>query len=553
MIDKTQGRIRWSKKFVIILVVASILGYIAPATEAESSKLSAKEVVSKVIKLYSGLGTFRVRMENHYGEKKDKPDEIIEATFKGSKLVSTKVVKPKPSGISISVSPEMPVDILLDVKFVAIKVTGTEEKSGVKYYILEAEQAFIKTVITVNSSNWTISKMELYMEGKKCGTTKFKYSRIREYFLPVEVDSTLAWGEKEEKVFSLYKDYRFDIELAETEVGIFERAERMKELKSMFPIVALLKQGKYFIAVSSMGHVFIQDMESKTWFKLAKSYSNIVKETKEGMKITSGVPVAAAVVSNNFLWIGSGGGGLQRIDLRSGKTTRYMRKEGLLTNNIGALAVQDNVLWIGCRYDVTEKGEKFEGGLVRMEIDTGDIQKYSLANLAPANGIAQIHIVGGNVWALCSQDTIKISAGGKSTSYQNIYIAHFDHLTNTFIPIKETGAHSITNFFGGSGKVLCYSRMGQIISYNIETGKTTEVCKWNYSWGPLKTGLLSEDKLWLLSGVKGLYVCTLLKGQLIKILDTKTTAILKAKDGTYVVSSEGFNEPKQVVKITGEK
>jgi len=547
MLDKGRKRVRWYEGMVVVVMVACILAYANCICSAES----AEEIVSRVLKSYSGLPTFKVRVENHYGKKKDKPDEIIEATFKGSKLVSTKVVKPKPSGISISVSPGLPVDILSKLKPAEIKRTGSEEKKGVTHYILEAEQAPVKTVITVNSANWTISRSEVYMEGEKLGTAEFKYAKIQGYFLPVEVQFTSTWGEKEEKSFGIYKDYRFDIELAETEVGIFERAERMKELKSMFPVVSLLEYDKYLIAVSSMGHVFIKDPESKTWFKLAESYSNIVKETKEGMKMTSGVPVAAAVVGNNFLWIGSNGGGLQQIDLRSGKATRYMRKEGLLTNNIGALAVQRNTLWIGCRYEVTKKGEKFIGGLICMDLNSNKTQRYSLTSLSSANGISgiDIDIIQGNIWVLCAQDRVKVFEDGSSTSYQNIYIARFDHLTNTFIPIKKTGDHSIINFFGGSGKALWYSGMSSIISYNIETGKTTEVCKWDYSWGQLKTGLLSKDKLWLLSGVKGLYVYMLSKGQLIKILDTETTAILKAKDGTCVVSSEGFNKPKQVIKI----
>ena len=221
MLNEIRKRIRWYENVVIIVMAAFILEYVSCtcfAAPGADSKMSADGIVSKVIESYSGLPDFKVRVENHYGEKKDKPDEIIEATFKESKLVSTKIVKPKPSGISTSISPGLPVNILMETKSTSIiKLAGTKENDGAKYYILEAEQAPMKTVITVNSSNWTISKMELYMEGKKCMTNEFKYSKIRDYFLPVEAELTAAWGEKEEKVFSMYKDYRFDIELAETE------------------------------------------------------------------------------------------------------------------------------------------------------------------------------------------------------------------------------------------------------------------------------------------------------------------------------------------------
>ena len=64
------------------------------------------------------------------------------------------------------------------------------------------------------------------------------------------------------------------------------------------------------------------------------------------------------------LWIGTTGDGLIEYDKKSHETSRFTEKDGLLINDISALCLQGEVLWIGF-------GGAGDGGFGRLDLQTG--------------------------------------------------------------------------------------------------------------------------------------------------------------------------------------
>jgi hypothetical protein len=83
-------------------------------------------------------------------------------------------------------------------------------------------------------------------------------------------------------------------------------------------------------------------------------------------------PITSALAGPNQIWVGTAGEGLVQYDVGTGQCRHFTEAEGLLLNDITALYLQDQNLWVGF-------GREGAGGLGRLELTSGKCSSLSAA------------------------------------------------------------------------------------------------------------------------------------------------------------------------------
>ena len=88
------------------------------------------------------------------------------------------------------------------------------------------------------------------------------------------------------------------------------------------------------------------------------------------------VPVTSLAIGDSTLWVGTAGGGLIQVDKLNSKCTRLSTEDGLMMDEITALQLAGNALWIGY-------GARSRGGLSRMDVATRSITSFTPSLVDP--------------------------------------------------------------------------------------------------------------------------------------------------------------------------
>ncbi|MEJ5306048.1 MAG: T9SS type A sorting domain-containing protein [Ignavibacteria bacterium] len=165
-------------------------------------------------------------------------------------------------------------------------------------------------------------------------------------------------------------------------------------------------------------------------------------QNPEWINFTASNFVYAIALEGDYVWVGKWGGGLVRIDKRTGNMTFYTKASGLPNNNVSAIAIdgQGNK-WIGTD----------GGGVAKFDGVNWTVYKRSNSGL-PDNRVLAIAIDGqGNKWIGTGGGLAVYREGGvildveKNTSvipsgfklYQN-YPNPFNPVTKIRYSVKET-------------------------------------------------------------------------------------------------------------------
>ena len=125
--------------------------------------------------------------------------------------------------------------------------------------------------------------------------------------------------------------------------------DEARAAKNLFPCLYLDQSGRLWIGTSNEG-LWLFNPEKGTFTKYQTERRNPASISSDVIKCI----VADPVEPNRYLWIGTGGGGLNRFDTKTGVFERFLEKDGLIDLTVyGVLPDKMGNLWLSSNKGLT--------------------------------------------------------------------------------------------------------------------------------------------------------------------------------------------------------
>ncbi len=206
----------------------------------------------------------------------------------------------------------------------------------------------------------------------------------------------------------------------------------------------------------------------------------------EWQNISSNNFVMKIIHDQNFLYVGTKGGGIVKIDKQSGKQTVLKRADGSMTGNaITDMALHDGELWVGTEYN----------GLARVTTD-GGIEKFDMKNAGFQNNqyISGFYFNGDGTMLVGGIAYLYAFNGKKCTSEYYINpLSPYAYVKK--IRADRDGRIWVACYDALNRYNLCVFTSSDLVPYNIPYGKANniETDKDGRLWIATSNGLVKFD------------------------------------------------------------
>ena len=205
----------------------------------------------------------------------------------------------------------------------------------------------------------------------------------------------------------------------------------------------------------------------------------------EWRNISSKNFVMKIIHDQNFLYVGTKGGGIVKIDKQSGKQTVLKRADGSMTGNaITDMALHDGELWVGTEYN----------GLAK--VTDGGIEKFDMKNAGFQNNqhISGIYFNADGTMLVGSIASLYAFDGKKCTAIYDINpLSPYAYVKK--IRADRDGRIWVACYDALNQYNLCVFTSSDLVPYNIPYGKANniETDKDGCLWIATKNGLVKFD------------------------------------------------------------
>ena len=195
--------------------------------------------------------------------------------------------------------------------------------------------------------------------------------------------------------------------------------------------------------------------------------------------------VMKIIHDQNFLYVGTKGGGIVKIDKQSGKQTVLKRADGSMTGNaITDMALHDGELWVGTEYN----------GLAK--VTDGGIEKFDMKNAGFQNNqhISGIYFNADGTMLVGSIASLYAFDGKKCTAIYDINpLSPYAYVKK--IRADRDGRIWVACYDALNQYNLCVFTSSDLVPYNIPYGKANniETDKDGCLWIATKNGLVKFD------------------------------------------------------------
>ena len=174
---------------------------------------------------------------------------------------------------------------------------------------------------------------------------------------------------------------------------------------------------------------------------------------------TSGLPfedVEAVVPDGDYVWMAMSMSGIRRYDVKTGEWKVIKVEDGLVTNRIRWIAVDDRYVWIAYSHAGAT-------GLSRYEKSTGRFQHYSTSDVLVDSNIDRIYVTENSVWILYED-------------WQSAGVTKYDRRNDEWLTITPKGEfRSGVVELAEDGDYLWLATRGEGIKrYHLTSGTWTE-------------------------------------------------------------------------------
>ncbi|MBO7099972.1 MAG: hypothetical protein J6W21_08905 [Bacteroidaceae bacterium] len=205
----------------------------------------------------------------------------------------------------------------------------------------------------------------------------------------------------------------------------------------------------------------------------------------EWRNISSKNFVMKIIHDQNFLYVGTKGGGIVKIDKQSGEQTVLKRADGSMTgNSITDMALHDGELWVGTEYN----------GLAK--VTDGGIEKFDMKNAGFQNNqhISGIYFNADGTMLVGSIASLYAFDGKKCTAIYDINpLSPYAYVKK--IRADRDGRIWVACYDALNQYNLCVFTSSDLVPYNIPYGKANniETDKDGCLWIATKNGLVKFD------------------------------------------------------------